>query len=116
MTLKECYTALGGDYAQVIQRLKKETIVIHFIKLFIQEDLYEKLTNALAADDVHTAFRAAHSLKGNCMSLEFTQLHKAAQTITEPLRNGYMDKAFELLEPLAKEYERTVSILQQLDK
>lgn len=116
MTLKECYTALGGDYAQVIQRLKKETIVIHFIKLFIQEDLYEKLTNALAADDVHTAFRAAHSLKGNCMSLEFTPLQKAADTITELLRKGYGEKVSELLVPLAREYERTVRILQQLDE
>lgn len=115
MTLQECYAMLNGDYTGVIERLKKEAMVIHFLKTFIEEDLCVKLGNAIAAGNAEAAFRAAHSLKGNCMSLGFTQLQKLAEDITERLRNGCLDKASDLLEPLAKEYERTVNIVRQLD-
>lgn len=115
MTLQACYAVLGGDYTGIIKRLKKEAMVIHFVKMFIQEDFYEKLKNATAAGNIEAAFRAAHSLKGNCMSLGFTQLQKLAGDITEQLRNGNLDGAAELLEPLAREHERTVNVILQLE-
>lgn len=115
MTLKECYTLLEGDYTEVMDRLKKEEMVTHFLKLFAAEDFFTKLKAAIAAGDMQAAFRIVHSLKGNCMSLGFTQLQKIAETMTGPLRDNQLDEVVSLLTPLEKEYGRTVTIIGQLD-
>ena len=60
--------------------------------MFIQEDSLAQLQRALAAGDGPAAFRAAHSLKGNCMSLGFTRLQKAAEAIAEPLRVNRLER------------------------
>ena len=114
MTLRECYTAMGGDYAEVSGRLKKEEMIFRFVRMFAQEDMLSKLKNAMASGDVQAAFRAAHSLKGNCMSLGFTSLLKTAGAVMEPLRNGDLAGAAEQLEPLEREYERSVNLIVQL--
>ena len=83
--------------------------------MFIQEDSLAQLQRALAAGDGPAAFRAAHSLKGNCMSLGFTRLQKAAEAIAEPLRVNRLEKALPLLAPLEEEYGRTVRTIRELN-
>ena len=114
MTLKECYAILDGNYTDVMERLKDETIIIRFVKMFAKEDSISKLKHALASDDIQTALRIVHSIKGNCMSLGFTQLQKISEEIAEPLRNNLLDKALPLFVPLEREYKRTIAIIQQL--
>ena len=37
MTLKECYTALEGDYEEVIARLRSEKMVQKFVLKFLND-------------------------------------------------------------------------------
>lgn len=116
MTLADWYAALGGSYTEVMERLKKEELVILFVEMFVKEDTLTKLKGAMKSGDEQAAFRAVHSLKGNCMSLGFPRLKIFAEAIAEPLRNGRLEEAMALLAPLEKEYERTVDAIQQLEQ
>ena len=43
MTLQECYAALGGDYDEVIGRLRSERMVQKFVLRFLDDKSYELL-------------------------------------------------------------------------
>ena len=58
MTLQECYTALGGDYDEVLGRLRSESLVQKFVLKFPADPSYDMLQTALAAQDWAEAFRA----------------------------------------------------------
>ena len=57
MTLQECYTALGGDYDEVLGRLRSESLVQKFVLKFPADPSYDMLQTALAAQDWAEAFR-----------------------------------------------------------
>ena len=48
MTLKECYAALGGDYDEVIGRLRSERLVQKFVLKFLDDGSYDLLCHARA--------------------------------------------------------------------
>ncbi len=88
MDLRECYAQLGGDYDGVMGRLRSEERVVRFARLFRSDENFQLLTDALAASDWATAFRAAHSLKGVALNLAFTRLAESSSALTEALRAG----------------------------
>ena len=88
MTLKECYSRMGADYEDVLCRMNKEDRIRRFLQMFLNEESFNNLCNALEAWDVEDAFRAAHSLKGICLNLSLTALGQSANALTEALRNG----------------------------
>lgn len=115
MTPEEFYITIGESYTDVMERLKREDMIIRFIKMFAEENLLAKLKDAMASGNVKAAFVAAHSLKGNCMSLGFVRLQKIAEKMTELLRNDLPEEAAPLLKPLEREYERIIEIIRKLD-
>ena len=64
MTLEECYTAMGANYQDVLKRFYKSDMIRRFVKMFLQDDSFRLLTDAMAKQDVKEAFRAAHTLRG----------------------------------------------------
>ena len=88
MTLKECYAALGGNYDEVIGRLRSERLVQKFVLKFLNDGSYQLLQESLAAGDREEAFRAAHTLKGVCANLAFNELLESSEALTEALRDG----------------------------
>ena len=61
---------------------------------------------------------AAHTLKGVCANLGFTQLFKVSSDITEELRNGNPDvsRLPELLGKVAAEYKKTVDAINSVNE
>ena len=55
---------LGGNYDEVIGRLQREELVRRFVKRFLTDRTHENLVAARKKNDVASAFRAAHTLKG----------------------------------------------------
>lgn len=108
MTLKECYEALGGDYDDVIGRLRSERLVQKFVLKFPSDGSYELLLGSLREGNAEEAFRAAHTIKGMCQNLSFTRLGKSASELTEALRDGDLNGAEGLLPAVKEDYERTV--------
>jgi len=86
MTIKECYEKVGSDYDGVLKRLGSEALVKRFAVKFLNDPSFQELTDGLAAQDGEKAFRAAHTLKGVCLNLGFTELYKVSAELTEVLR------------------------------
>ena len=112
MTLKECYTALGGNYADVLGRLGSERLVQKFVLKFLDDGSFELLRRSLDAGDKDEAFRAAHTIKGMCQNLSFTKLADSDSQITESLRSGDLEGALSLFDTVREDYERTVNAIR----
>ncbi len=115
MTLKECYTALEGDYEGVLSRLMTEKLVNKFVLKFLNDGSYNNLVESLKTENIEEAFRAAHTLKGVCQNLSFTKLYESSHNMTEALRENDIAKANELLPKVEADYLQTVTAIKSLD-
>jgi HPt (histidine-containing phosphotransfer) domain-containing protein len=114
MTLKECYEELEGDYSDVIERLRSETLVQKFVLKFLEDTSYENIKKGIKDSNIEEAFRGAHTLKGVCQNLSFTKLYRSSNEVTEVLRTGNLLVPQELMDKLEKDYKQTISALDKL--
>lgn len=101
MTLKDCYTALGGDYTDAAARLHSDRLVQKFVLKYLEDPSFDQLCAAMAEQNYEEAFRAAHTIKGICQNLSFTRLLSSSSRLSEALRHGYTPEA----EPLFAELQ-----------
>lgn len=113
MTIMECYRALGGNYDDVIARLRSERLVRKFVLKFPADGSYELLLHSLEQENLQEAFRAAHTIKGMCQNLGFTALEKSSAALTEALRAGDVAAAKTLLPAVSTDYGNTVRAIAQ---
>lgn len=109
MNINECYQAMGADYEEVFGRLRNERLI------FPGDPSFSQLQSTLEEKNVEEAFRAAHTLKGVAQNLGFTPLYEATATLTEVLRAGNLPEDDNMMNAVAKEYERTVAAIEQLN-
>ena len=115
MTLKKCYEAIGGDYEGVVSRLVTEARVIKFLTMFLNDTNYKTLCDSMEEREAEGAFRAAHTLKGVCLSLGFTRLGESSHNLTEALRFRTFDKdADEYFEDVRRDYLETISAIRSM--
>ena len=74
MNLQECYEALGGDFEDVLSRLRSEKLVQKFVLKFLNDKSFDLLCSSLEEENYEEAFRASHTIKGVCQNLSFTRL------------------------------------------
>ena len=115
MNLRECYEALGGDYEDVLGRLRTEKLVQKFVLKFLNDKSYELLRKSLETGDYEEAFRASHTIKGVCQNLGFTRLGDFSSSLTDALRDGWSDGAEALVEKVKADYELTVNAIRILE-
>lgn len=111
MTLEECYTALDGDYADVISRLRSEKLVQKFALKFLNDDNFNLLCHSLEEKQYEEAFRAAHTIKGVCQNLSFTRLLHSSDQLTEALRSGWTPEVEALFQQTSADYHQTVDAI-----
>lgn len=112
MTLQECYAALGGDYDEVIGRLRSERMVQKFVLRFLDDKSYELLCGSMESGNYEEAFRAAHTIKGVCQNLSFTALYRSSALLCEDLRNGSATpQTAQLAAQVREDYRRTVDAI-----
>ena len=114
MTVEEFYNRSGGDYEEIIKRLKAPEKVTRFINMFMKDENYKELQAALEGKDTEAAFKAAHNLKGISANLSFKKLTAAASDITEALRNGELEKAIEIMPRVSESYELIAALVGEL--
>lgn len=115
MTLKKCYEAIGGDYEGVVSRLVTEARVIKFLAMFLNDTNYKTLCDSMEEREAEEAFRAAHTLKGVCLSLGFTRLGESSHNLTEALRFRTFDKdADKYFEDVRRDYLETISAIRSM--
>ena len=76
MTIQECYEAIGGNYEDVLRRLRSEALIRKFTLKFLEDQSYPLLKQALGDNNYEEAFRGAHTLKGVCQNLSFDRLYE----------------------------------------
>lgn len=86
MALEEFYESIAGDLNEVRGFLPNDESIMKFLKMFFDEPVYGELCTSLDADDMATAFRAAHTMKGLAVGMGFTGLYDASSQLTEALR------------------------------
>ena len=118
MTVQECYEAFGGNYQEVISRLRTDERVAKFLQKVVADGSYQLLCDSIASGNVDEAFRAAHTLKGVCMNLSITKFAQSSSALTETLReNRVIDDSLQpLLQQVKEDYELTVSCIKQLNQ
>ena len=115
MTLRKCYEAIGGDYEGVVSRLVTETRVIKFLTMFLNDTNYKTLCDSMEKREAEEAFRAAHTLKGVCLSLGFTRLGESSHNLTEALRFRILDEsAKKYFEDVQRDYLETISVIRSM--
>lgn len=115
MTIQECYANLGGNFAEIKERLESDTLIERFLEKFLNDDSYTNLCLAIRSGQREAAFRAAHTLKGVSASLSFTKLYASAEKMTELLRSSSdtipADSAL-LMDEIRRDYELTVTAIR----
>ena len=112
MTLKECYEAIGGNYEEVVGRLRSERLIQKFTLKFLDDKSLELLKRSLREENYEEAFRAAHTIKGICQNLSFDRLLASDSALTEALRDGKSPEADSLAAQVFADYEVTVSAIR----
>ena len=109
MTIQECYEAIGGNYEDVLRRLRSEALIRKFTLKFLEDQSYSLLKQA---------FRGAHTLKGVCQNLSFDRLYEVSSELTELLRDRTGEKPGipEAMEKVTKEYEATIEEIKKLQE
>ncbi len=116
MTLKECYEAMGGNYEEVMSRLRSEERVEKFLLKVLDDKSYELLLTSLEEKNIPEAFRAAHTLKGVSQNLSLTGLYHTSAVLSDVLRDRteYGEDIEPPFEELKKVYEHTIGCISQL--
>ena len=112
MTIQECYKEMGADYEEVFHRLPRESMVRKFALMFLNDDSYPKLAQSLKEGNAQEAFRAAHTLKGVCQNLGFTNLYQPAYELTEVLRAGTLEGSGEWFARVTEQYKITTDAIR----
>ena len=114
MELKEVYEKIGGDYDDVVRRLMGEKLVRKFLLKFRDDKSYADLERTLSEGDYKEAFRAAHTLKGVCLNLGFTELYKVSAELTEVLRGRETAGSDELYAQVKEQYTTLTDAIREL--
>ena len=88
MTVEELYAQIGGNYQEVIGRLRSDRLVSRFIGKLADDGSAEALVTSWRAGDEQATFEAAHTVKGVCGNLALTELAELSSSVTEALRPG----------------------------
>ena len=113
MSLKGFYDAIGGDYADVVNRFVTEENVNRFVVRFLSDDSFSKLETAINDKDVESAFLAAHTLKGISRNLGFANLGKSSAELTEVLRGKTFVGAEQLFAGVKEDYGQIVNAIKK---
>ncbi len=117
MTLSEFYSSLGESLDEVLERLRMESRIVKYLGLFLSDPSFSELKEAFACNDAHTAFRAAHTLKGVAANLGLNKLSASSSELTEDLRPGaFTANSPALLEKVESDYKAAVEGIKQLEQ
>ena len=115
MNLEQFYAEVGGNYEDVKKHLMSDGIIKRFLLKFPDDKSFQTLEESLKSGAVEEAFRAAHTLKGLCLNLGFSDLYTPSAALTEILRAKKTDGAAELLETVREKYKAVLDGISKLD-
>ena len=112
MNLKGCYTKFGGDFDEVLGRLRREQTVQKFVYKFLDDKSFLLFEASMEDKNYEEALRAVHTLKGVCQNLSFTRLFKSSSLVTKALKENDWNKAVDMMPKLSKDYYETINVIK----
>ena len=104
MNLKDCYIKFGGDFDEVLGRLRREQIVQKFMYKFLDDKSFHLFEASMENKDYEEALRAVHTLKGICQNLSFGRLYASSSLMTKALKENDYNKAVDMMPQLSNDY------------
>lgn len=115
MTVQECYVEMEGDYDEVLSRLGKPERIEKYLKLFLSDECYQNLCDAMKVKDYRKSFEHVHNLKGVTLNLGLSYLFIKTDILCEALRGGEPKGDVEaMLADVTEAYEKTVNAIKKL--
>ena len=110
MSIEEQLEEWGCDIAGALARFLGDTNLYESCLIrVIEDDNFDKLKDALEANDAEETFNCAHTLKGVLANMGITPMYDTVCKIVEPVRGGdtaavdtVKEFYLELMEQLAK--------------
>ena len=112
MNLKDCYIKFGGDFDEVLGRLRREETVQKFAFKFLDDKSFGLFESSIGSKDYEDALRAVHTLKGICQNLSFTRLFESSSLVTNALKENDWNKAVDMMPKLSKDYYETINVIK----
>lgn len=97
------YRKTGGNYKEVVSRLKSESLVERLLIMLMSDNSVEAMIAAVNTNDAGKAFYSVHTLKGVALNLGLDSLADVCTKMTEVLR-GHAS-----IPPEAKQYSAVVA-------
>lgn len=115
MTVRECYSIFHGNYEEAKERFKTDERIKKLLFLFLKDEHYGQLVQAMDEGDGQDSFLAAHTLKGMCSNLALSVLLEETKALTELLRGGECSsEAMECYERVKENYILTRDAIEEL--
>ncbi len=111
MNTRDIYEIAGEDFEPVKRRLASEEFIGLIVEKFAEDGTFSALAAALKKQDVSSAFRAAHTLKGVASNLGFSALAASASFLTEILRVGSFIGADEAFIKVKAAYDKVIGAI-----
>lgn len=115
MTIKECYSEMKADYEDVLKRMGNEERIKKYIKKYLKDPSYLELVNAMETKNYEEASDAAHTLRGVCKTLSFTEFESSSSRLFEFLKEGNIEEAEKLLPIVKEDHKRTTALIQEVE-
>lgn len=112
MNLKDCYIKFGGDFDEVVGRLRFEQTVLKFVYKFLDDKSFLLFEASMRDEDYEEALRAVHTLKGICQNLSFTRLYKSSSLVTKALRENDFNKVMDIIPQLSRDYYEIIDVVE----
>ena len=113
MNLKDCYIKFGGDFDEVLGRLRREQSVQKFMYKFLDDKSFHLFEASMENKDYEEALRAVHTLKGICQNLSFSRLYESSSLVTNALKENDYDKAIEMMPQLSEDYHQIIHSVEE---
>ena len=116
MNLEQFYDAVNGNYSDVKRRISKDSSIIKYLRMFIDDKEYGNLIKSFEKKDYRGVFAASHTLKGVCANLGLDALQKSSSEVCESVRNtDPKEDITPLVNAVTKDYENVMNALKHLE-
>lgn len=115
MDVKAIYEKMGADYQTVLCRfMDNEDLFKKYLAKFVQDQTFTELVMAMERLDYEDILIKAHTIKGISINFDMIALHDSSSELVECIRNKNLDQVQPLFEIVEAEYNKVISILQEL--